>query len=82
VPKFTQKYMKPDFEFNRDLFLGLVWPHANSKGTGEYAITLESKGFTCDCPGFGFRGKCKHTQAINDRIKEAVDGRVPQYQPI
>ena len=78
--KFAPKYMKPDFEFNTDLFLGLVWPVANSKGTDNYAITLESKGFTCDCPGFMFRGKCKHTQQINDRIKEAVDGQVPQYE--
>jgi hypothetical protein len=81
VPRPTQKYMKPDFKFNRDLFEGLVWPVANSKGTDNYAITLEPKGFTCDCPGFTFRGKCKHTQLINDRIKEAVDGRVPQYEP-
>jgi hypothetical protein len=80
MTKFTQKYMKPDFEFNQDLFLDLVWPVPNSKGTDNYAITLEHKGFTCDCPGFMFRGKCKHTQQINDRIKEAVDGQVPQYE--
>lgn len=80
MAKFAKKYMRPDFEFNTDLFLGLVWPVANSKGTDNYAITLESKGFTCDCPGFTFRGKCKHTQQINDRIKEAVDGQVPQYE--
>ena len=82
MAKFTQRYMKPTFEFNKDLFEGLTWPVANSKGTDNYAITLEPKGFTCDCPGFTFRGRCKHTQSINDRIKEAVDGRVPQYQPI
>ena len=80
MPKFTQKYMKPDFTFNRELFEDLTWPVANSKGTGSYAVTLEHKGFTCDCPGFTFRGRCKHTQAINDRIKEAVDGQVPQYE--
>jgi hypothetical protein len=80
MPKFAQKYMKPDFEFNKDLFEGMVWPVANSKGTDNYAITLEPRGFTCDCPGFMFRGKCKHTQQINDRIKEAVDGQVPQYE--
>lgn len=79
MPKFVQKYMKPDFEFNRDLFLGLVWTRTNSKGTGEYNIALETKGFTCDCPGFTFRGKCKHTQSVNDQIKEAVDDRAPKY---
>jgi len=82
VPKFVQKYMKPDFEFNKSLFEGVTWTRMNSKGTGEYAITLEPRGFTCDCPGFTFRGKCKHTQSVNDQIKEAVNGRIPQYQPI
>ena len=80
MPKHTQKYMKPDFEFNRMLFEDVVWTRTNSKGTGSYNIALEAKGFTCDCPGFTFRGKCKHTQSVNDQIKEAVDGQVPQYQ--
>jgi hypothetical protein len=80
MAKSAKKYMQPDFEFDRDLFEGLVWPVANSKGTLNYAITLEHQGFTCDCAGFMFRGKCKHTQQINDRIKEAVDGQVPQYE--
>ena len=79
MPKFTQRYMKPDFEFNRDLFEGVVWTRSNSKGTGEYAIELHPKGFACDCPGFTFRGKCKHTQSVNDQIKQAVNGPVPQY---
>ena len=82
MPKFTQKYMKPDFEFARDLFEDVTWTRANSKGTGSYNITLEPKGFTCDCPGFTFRGKCKHTLSVNNQIKEAVDGQVPQYQPV
>ena len=46
---------------------------------GTYDITLEPKGFTCDCPGFTFRGKCKHTLNVNNRIKEAIYGEVPEY---
>ena len=82
VPKHVQKYMKPDFEFARDLFEGFTWLEPNSKGTDTYAVTLEPKGFVCDCPGFTFRGRCKHTQNIHNRVKEAVDGRVPQYKPV
>ena len=82
MPKFKQSYMKPTFDFNRDLFEGLVWQETNSKGTGTYDITLEPKGFTCDCPGFSFRGKCKHSQLIHNRIRRAIDGQVPQFNPI
>ncbi len=80
MPKFKQSYFKPSFEYDKSLFEGLVWAVTNSKGTGTYDITLEPKGFTCDCPGFSFRGKCKHSQQINDRLEEAIDGRVPQYK--
>ena len=79
MPKYKQNYFKPDFEFARDLFEGLVWKEPNSKGTDTYDITLEPKGFTCDCPGFTFRGKCKHTLNVNNRIKEAIYGEVPEY---
>ena len=79
MPKFKQSYFKPDFDFARDLFEGLTWKEPNSRGTGTYDITLEPKGFTCDCPGFTFRGKCKHTLNVNNRIKEAIYGEVPEY---
>jgi len=79
VPKFKQSYFKPTFEYDKSLFEGLVWPVTNSKGTGTYDITLEPKGFTCDCPGFSFRGKCKHSQQVNDRVQEAINGEVPEY---
>ncbi len=79
MPKPRQSFFKPTFEYNRDLFEGLTWKEPNSKGTDTYDITLESKGFTCDCPGFSFRGKCKHTQAVNDRVESAIEGEVPNY---
>ena len=79
MPKFKPSYFKPTFDFNRDLFEGLVWSEPNSKGTGTYAVTLEPKGFTCDCPGFSFRGKCKHSQQVNDRVERAVNNEVPRY---
>ena len=77
--KFKQSYMKPDFDYAKDLFEGLIWQEPNSKGTGTYAVTLAPKGFTCDCPGFSFRGKCKHSQTVNDRVAFAIEGEVPNY---
>jgi hypothetical protein len=79
VPKYKESFFKPTFEYDRSLFEGLTWQEPNSKGTGTYAVTLAPKGFTCDCPGFSFRGKCKHSQTVNDRVAFAIEGEVPNY---
>ena len=67
MPKFKQSYFKPDFDYARDLFEGLVWKEPNSKGTDTYDVTCTDKGFTCDCPAFK---KCKHIKAVEDRFDE------------
>ena len=82
MPKFKQSFFKPTFEYDRSLFEGLTWKEPNSKGTDTYDITLESKGFTCDCPGFSFRGRCKHTLMVNNKIRRAIEGEVPNYYTI
>lgn len=36
----------------------------------EYTITIQPNGAkTCTCPGYGFRARCKHVDAINDRLR-------------
>jgi hypothetical protein len=81
VPKFTQRYLKPtQFKPKGSMFEGLVWSVPGSKPGTSYAVELHDKGFTCECSGFTFRGKCKHSESVNKRIEEALDGRVPQYK--
>jgi hypothetical protein len=29
---------------------------------------LTEKGFTCDCPGFSFHGKCKHITIVHEKL--------------
>ena len=33
---------------------------SNSKGTDSYDVTYQQGMWSCTCPGFGFRRKCKH----------------------
>lgn len=33
-----------------------------------YTVVMTPQGFTCDCPGFVFRGKCKHVVSIGKTI--------------
>ena len=40
-----------------------TWVIKGSKGN-EYVVQKEGKGYTCSCPGFGFRRACKHVDEI------------------
>ena len=38
-----------------------------SDGT-EYHLTKKQSNWVCDCPGFKYRGKCKHLNMIKDQL--------------
>ena len=81
MPKHTQKFFKPTdlFDFKTHWAVGLEYPIEGSKGNS-YTVTIADKGFTCDCPGFTFRGKCKHTLDVLTRVETALDDNHPQYR--
>jgi hypothetical protein len=39
---------------------GRTWKVAGSKGS-EYTVTESNGQISCSCPGYKFRGSCKHT---------------------
>ena len=55
------RYYKPKEIITKKHFLvGTVWPIEGSKNN-TYSIEMHDKGFTCNCLGFTYNGKCKHT---------------------
>ena len=65
------RYYKPKEIITKKHFLvGTVWPIEGSKNN-TYSIEMHEKGFTCDCLGFTYNGKCKHTfQVVTELSSE------------
>lgn len=67
-----QRYLKPNsFDPKNHWMVGVVWPVQGSKGN-TYSVELHDKGFDCDCTGFGFHGKCKHSKAVLAQVERAM----------
>ena len=80
MAKLSKWYLKPtDFTPSGSLFEGLIWHLPNSKGTDTYAVECTDRGFTCECPGFSFRGRCKHSQSVSDQVSAALRDEHPVY---
>lgn len=63
--KFAKRYLKPDgWTFKGNHLVGTEWSVAGSKKDSFYTVALTDQGFTCDCTGFTFHGKCKHSETI------------------
>lgn len=54
-----------------------------------YEVRLEDGLYTCDCPGFGFRKKCRHVTALEalkalpmrETVRTVVSSAQPQGAP-
>lgn len=42
----------------------------SSKGTGEYTVTAchDETMSSCTCPGYGYRGKCRHITELREKL--------------
>ena len=63
-----------DAEFQEVELKGLAvkdpsWQFEGSKGA-KYTVTLSQGTYNCTCPGFTYRGKCKHVDQLDN--KESV----------
>jgi hypothetical protein len=72
MKKYGPKYLKPTIFDPKDHWMvGIVWPVKGSKGN-EYNVELHDKGFACECTGFSFHGKCKHSMAVLNQVQQAM----------
>ena len=61
---FVMRYYKPkEINTKKHFLVGTVWPIEGSKNN-TYSIEMHEKGFTCNCLGFTYNGKCKHTSQV------------------
>ena len=52
--------------------VGIEWPVEGSKGN-TYKVELTEQGFECECVGFSFHGKCKHSKAVVAQVEGAMN---------
>ena len=70
------RYYKPkEINTKKHFLVGTVWPIEGSKNN-TYSIEMHEKGFTCNCLGFTYNGKCKHTSQV---ISLLTNETYPKY---
>ena len=70
------RYYKPKEIITKKHFLvNTIWPIEGSNGN-EYSVEMHEKGFTCNCQGFTYRGKCKHTSHVTSLL---INENYPKY---
>ena len=71
-------YKSPDIITKKHFLVDTIWPVKGSKGN-EYSVKMHEKGFTCECLGFTYNGKCKHTSQV---ISSLTNEEYPRYELI
>ena len=56
-------YKSKEIHTKNHFLVNTIWPVKGSK-SNEYFVQMHEKGFTCDCLGFMYSGKCKHTYQV------------------
>jgi hypothetical protein len=71
-------YKSRDIITKKHFLVDTIWPVKGSKGN-EYSVKMHEKGFTCECLGFTYNGKCKHTTQV---ISSLTNEEYPRYELI
>ena len=64
--KYGPRVFKPaGINYKSHVALGDSWYLKGTKKGVTHTVTMTPKGFTCDCPGMVYRGKCRHVEQIS-----------------
>ena len=68
-------YKSPEITTKNHFLVDTIWPVKGSKGN-TYSVKMHEKGFTCECLGFTYNGKCKHTTQVTSLL---INENYPRY---
>lgn len=69
MSRYKERFYAPEgWNFKNNLLVGTEWSVAGSKANSSYVVALTAKGFKCECYGFSYHGKCKHTTLVVERF--------------
>ena len=68
-------YKSEEINTKNHFLVNTIWPVAGSKKGDEYRIEMHDKGFTCECKGFMYNSKCRHTKEVVKSITNEYNGR-------
>lgn len=70
MAKFKPRYYKSDqINFTNHWAIGTEWEYPGSKDM-IYTTKFTENGFTCDCYGMQFHGKCKHAYGLTKEFTQ------------
>jgi hypothetical protein len=65
MSRYKERYYAPEgWNFKTNFLAGTEWSVSGSKPGSSYVVALTPQGFKCECQGFTFKGKCKHSEQI------------------
>ena len=69
-------YKSPEITTKNHFLVDTILPVKGSKGN-TYSVKMHEKGFTCECLGFTYNGKCKHTSQVTSLL---INENYPRYE--
>lgn len=73
MSRYKERFYAPEgWDFKNNFLVGTEWSVAGSKAGSSYVVALTPRGFKCECQGFTFKGKCKHTTQIAEKFDDEL----------